>query len=236
LKREHGLTILYQYLHRYADAESQRLNDKFVQSVERISSDSGIIVQTVTSVMKRLRQIQGVFVVYQEDHFWIVNVNDEDIADLQIVANQPIGIELHDGNVLSSGCTLVVKTLPGNSVLSFRTSDHIFCSNKNSFAAEKDRHVSCDLPFGKLLINLDVDKWQIPGGDSIPPGSFLLTTRRGGTGIPILSSLPYREELALILDQSALIGREVILRRRSLSIEKYLDSSRQIPLENHENW
>jgi hypothetical protein len=78
--------------------------------------------------------------------------------------------------------------------------------------------------------------WQIPASDPLPPGTFRLRTQYSRTGLPILSILPYKEEMGLLLDQTEVIARELSLGRRSMSIEKYLDSSRPIPLEDHNNW
>jgi len=186
--------------------------------------------------MKRLRQIQGVFIVFQDRSFGLVNVTDDDIDNVQVVSDRPFDVDVRDGSMVSYGRTLVIKTLPKNSVRLVRASDRVVFSHKNSFAVGKDRHITRALPFGELMINLDVNDWQIPGGGMVQSGTFLLKTVRGGTGIPILSNLPYGEELDLILDQTALIAREVLLRGRSLNIERFLDSSRQIPLENPDNW
>jgi hypothetical protein len=236
LKNDYGLTVLYQYLHRYANPESCRLNDKFVQSVNRISSDGTIFVGTVSTIMKRLRQLQAVFILCQGKTIWFINSGDEDIDNLQIVADRPFDIEQHDGSIMRLGCTHVIKTLPRNTLRCIRTSDRVVLSHTNLFSVGESRRLSYALPFGELLINLDVNEWQTTGSASLRPDTFRLKTLHSGTGIPILSSLPYKEELGLLTDQTELIARELLLGRRSLNTEKYLDSSRRIPLEDHENW
>lgn len=236
LKRTNGLTVLYQYLYRYADPGTNALDESFVRSVDRISTDSKILVQTVSSIMKRLRQIQGVFVVFQENSFWLINVNDEAIENLQIVSERPLAAGAQDNSILSDGCSLVVKNLPGNSVKQVRVSDRIAFSHKNSARIDKDRKIVFALPFGELLINLSENDLRTADNRIVPTGYFSLKTLRSGTGLPFLSILPKREELGLLYDQIKLIGREVTLKGRSLNVEKYLDSSHEISMENYDNW
>jgi hypothetical protein len=236
LKKENGLTVLYQYLHRYADPETNMLNERFIRSIDRISGDSKILVRTVSLIMKRLRQIQSVFVVFQENSFWLINVNDEAIDNLQIVSEHPLAADMQDNSIVSAGCSLVIKNLPGNSVKHVRVSDRIAFSHKNSLWMNQDRQIAFALPFGELLINLSENDSRTADNRIIPAGSFFLKTQRSGRGIPLLSTLPRWEELRLLSDQIGLIAREVILKGRSLNVEKYLDSSREIPMENYDNW
>lgn len=236
LTKERGLTMLYQYLHRYAEPESGRLNATFVHSIERLASDSGILVGTVAAVMKRLRQLQGVFTLVQGRTIWLLNVGNEDVDNLQIVADRPLSIDVRDGSIVTRGCTIVVKRLRGLAVTAMQASDPVEFAGRNSFPVGRDRRLTCGLPLGKLLVNLTTSDWDVPESEPIRPGSFRLQVPVGGTGMPILSTLMPKEELRLIRDQTALIAREVLLRRRSLTEEKYLDASRRIPLEDHDNW
>lgn len=236
LKKEHGLTILYQYLHRYAQQNTGQVSDQFAESIERISSDPNILVDTVSSIMKRLRQIQSVFIVFQENSFWILNTSDEDINNLQIVTDYPITIEKQDDNVNSFERSIVIKTLTKKSIMLIRVSDQIVFLNKNALSMNKNRRLICTLPLGKLFINLSGETWLIKENESINPGSFHLEIKYSGTGIPLLSTLSYKEELTLLTDQFSIFAREVLLRKRSLDIDKYLDSTKEIPMENHDNW
>lgn len=236
LKKENGLTVLYQYLHRYANPQTNALDRDFVRSINRLSGDSKLLVQTVSSMMKRLRQIHGVFVVFHHKSFWLINVNDEAIDNLQIRTERPLAIDAQDDSVVGVGCSIVIKYLPRNSVKHFRVSDVIAFSHKNSFPLNQSRRIRSSLPFGELLINLSEDVLRTPDNKIIPPGSFFLKTQHSGTGIPLLSRLSPREECDLLFDQIGLIAREVMFKGRSLNIQEYLDTSREIPMENYDNW
>lgn len=236
LKEENGLTVLYQYMHRYANPETNALDERFVRSINRISDDPKILVQNVSSMMKRLRQIQGVFVIFWENSFWLINVNSEAVDNLQIKTERPIVVDVHDDSVISSGCFIVIKNLSGNSVKHVRVSDSISFSNEHSSILNRSRHIDFRLPFGELSINLSKNDVRTADQDIIPPSTFILKTQRSGTGIPLLSTISTREEFGLLSDQIGLIAREVLFKGRSLNIEKYLDSSHEIPMERHDNW
>jgi hypothetical protein len=235
LKREHGLTILYQYLHRYADASTLRLDETLVRSVEAISSDSQILVATVSAMMKRLRLIQGTFVAYEESSFWLINVNDEPVNDLQIVLDYPVAVE-ESGNARSLGRMIHVKSLAPRSLFRVRTSEKISFKHKRARPIPRDRHVLWNLSSATLCANLGDTEWLAPDGTVLLPCSFTLECSRTKNGIPLLSELSTWEETLLACGQFFIIVREVIFKGRSLRTDRYLDSSRRIPLEDHGNW
>jgi hypothetical protein len=236
LKKENGLTVLYQYLHRYAQPDRGKVSEKFAESIERIVADPKILVDTVSAIMKRLRQIQSVFMVFQKNSFWILNTSDEDINNLQIITDHATGIEKQDDNVNSFERSIVIKTLPKKSILFIRVSDQIVFHNKNAIRINRNKLLVRTLPFGKLFINLSENKWQINDKIIINPCSFHIEVNYSRSGIPLLSTLSYKEELTLLTDQFSIFAREVLLRKRSPNIEKYLDSTKEIPMENHDNW
>jgi hypothetical protein len=235
LKREHGLTILYQYLFRYADSSTLRLNEAFVRSIETISSDPEILVATLSAMMKRLRLIQGTFVTFGVNAFWLINTNDERVNDLQIALDRHVAIE-QDSNTKVANRMIHVKNLPPRSLLEVRESEKISFRHKGAVPLPGDRHVTWNLPSGKLRANLADAEWHTPNGAILPPASFTLESRRTRNGVPLLSELSAWEEAMLVCGQVLIIAREAVLKGRSLRTDKYLDSSRPIRLEDHDNW
>jgi hypothetical protein len=236
LKKENGLTVLYQYLHRYADPRTNMLQESFVLAIDRLAADPHILIGSVSSIMRRLRQVQGVFVVFEENSFWLINVNDGAVENLQIVSERPISAEMQGEGIETHGNTLVIKKLPGSSITQVRVLGHEVFSHKNARQMSRDRKVTFSLPFGELRINFSKTDWRTEDNRIVAAGGFLLSTRHSGTGLPLLSALPRWEEARLLSDQIALIAREVLLKGRSLNVEKYLDSSHEISMENYDNW
>ncbi len=237
LKRECGLTILYQYLHRYADPVTLALKESLIRPVDRIAADPEILVATVSAMMRRLRLMQGIFILYRERFFWLVNANDEPVQDLQIAADAPFSVQAREEGIANFGRGIVVRRLAPRSLRRFEASEPIRFRMKNARQAGHEGRSSFRLPFGgELSVDLPDEDDRNASGDGRPQERVHLKALRGGNGLPLLSDLPYAEEMDLARDQFALIAREVLLGRRSLNIEKYLDTSRGIPLEQHEYW
>lgn len=236
LKDENGLTVLYQYLHRYATPETNTLDNDFVSSIIRISDDPKILVSTVSLIMKRLRQIQGIFVVFRDDSFWLINANKESVDNLQIKTSRPVGVDVKDDSIISTKDCLVIKNLPGNSIKYIRVSDLIKFSDKHSTILHRNKQIYFKLPFGKLSVNLPRKDEELTNDTNRTSSSLVLKTKYSGTGFPLFSVISPQEEFRLLSDQVRLILREVIFKGRSLNTDKYLDSSSDIPMENHNNW
>lgn len=236
LKKENGLTVLYQYLFRYSQPESLKLNNHFKIAISRLASEPKILVATVSFMMRRLRNIGGVFVAYRGKSFWIINASNDDILNIQIVTNQYVDIEAEDNDVFSTDHLIVIKTLPKYSIKFIRTSKEIVFTHKNAIRINKNKYIIHKLLLGKLFLNLSDTAWQTNESGCIDAQSFVLQTLLSGRGIPIFSSISKQEELNLLADQVSLILREILLRKRSLNTNKYLDSSSEIIMENHDNW
>ena len=53
---------------------------------------------------------------------------------------------------------------------------------------------------------------------------------------PGTSCLTPMEEIRLILGQMWIVAREVLFKGRPINVDAYLDDTREIKLENHDNW
>jgi len=236
LKEENGLVVLYQYLFRYAQPESLKLNESFIEAINRLTSDYKILNTTVSYMMRRLRNISGVFIAYKGKSFWVINASNDDIHNLQIVTDQIADIEFKWNVVKSTDHTIIIKTLPKNSIKFIRSNKEIAFNNKNAIRINRNNCIVHRLPLGKLILNLSDAAWESKEYGFIEPKSFIVETLISGSGNPIFSTLSKQEELLLLTDQVWLIMREILLRRRSLDTNKYLNDSSEILLENHDNW
>jgi hypothetical protein len=236
LKREHGLTVLYQYLHRYAHPETLALDSRFTASIDRIAADPRILVGTVSSIMLRLRQVQGIFAVTDRSGFRLINTNEADVDMLQIVTDRAFSVASDDCRVFADGATTVIHRLPGLSISSFRCAERVAFPGRMILSATAESHAHRRLPLGELRVNLSDEAWNLLDGRTIDPNSFLLDTHLAGTGTPVVTALTTLEEFKMLFDQFAIIAREVLFKGRSLDAAKYLDGTREIRLENHDTW
>ena len=207
LKAENGLTVLYQYLHRYADPRSLELHRGFVTAVETLSGDGEIHIATVSSHMRRLRMMRGASVLFRGPDYWLVNSNDTPLRNVQFALTSSADLHIEGEGLFQEGNRLVFPEIPAKGLL------HWKCPGKIAFAkcAAKNIPPGADLP---LRVDIEVRRAQAAQA----------------RGLPLL------EEYGLILDQFRIIAREILFQGRSMDSDKFLDAGREIRLENHDNW
>jgi hypothetical protein len=256
LKRNYGLTVLYQYLFRYADPDTLELDPRFTRAINDIANDSEVLVDTVSHIMRRLRLIQGLFVAHDRHKCWLINTNKEDVHDVQIAlsgrvsrvsSNQPVNI--HENS-------LVLPVVPASGIVSIETAQVLRFEGRRCKAVDRHKHVAWKLPFGSLFVNLAESPWKVGTGLTVQAHSFHLLPV-GGSGQaegfadggwanhrqaracrchPALSRPTMIEEIRLILGQMWIVAREVLFKGRHINVDAYLDDTREIKLENHDNW
>jgi hypothetical protein len=258
LKRNYGLTVLYQYLFRYADPNTLSLDPRFTRAIDDIAGDCEILVDTVSHLMRRLRLIQGLFVAHDRRRFWLINTNDEDVRDVQIALSGPaVGVS-SDQPVNIHGDRLVLPVVPASGIVPVETGQALHFGGRRCKGLDEHRRATWKLPFGTLFVNLSQSPWVVSGDLMVKAGSFLLKSAGGSVrsvparayeetpcGVttngacrchPSLSCLTTAEEIKLTLGQIWIVAREILLKRRPITVDAYLDESKEIKLENHDNW
>lgn len=236
LVEENGLTVLYQYLHRYASPNGHDLNNRFVNAVETITSNDSIIIDTVSNIMNRLRIIQGIFYFFDQKFLWIVNTNQVTVESLQIIFDKPIELRSTKCRIAIDNNAANIVDIPANAIIKIESNTPIKIRGERSFSAIGRKTICQKIANSKMYLNLTDSHWQASNSFHIAPESFFFDPKQSGTGIPILSRLPILEETSLILGQFLIVAREILLKGRSLNSSKYLDDSKEIRLENHDNW
>lgn len=236
LKRRYGLTVLYQYLFRYADPKTLELDPRFTRAIDCLAGDPGILVDTVSHIMRRLRLIQGLFLAHDRGRFWLVNVNKEDVNDVQIAlagglshVSSDCGVSIQDGS-------LVLPLVPASAVVAVNTDQRLHFEGRRCRAVDRDKHVAWKLSFGTLFANLSESPWKVGADLTVKAHSFILQSQRAPGDRASLSCLTVAEELRLTLGQLRIIAREVLFKGRHLNVDAYLDDTQEIKLENHDNW
>lgn len=236
LVAENGLTVLYQYMHRYADPETLTLNRRFTDAVHAIVSDGRILVDTVTNHMRRLRLIQGLFLVHEGRQLWLVNTSVAPIESLQIRTDRRTSVASTQCRAEVRDRTLIVHDVPASGIVRVETAEPLRFGGDRAIPANGSRRLSHRLRMGRLRVNLSESEWQVDERTSIGANRFHLEAPVSGTGQALLSTLPLREEVPLIVGQFLIIAREILFRGRSMDISKFLDASKGIRLEDHDTW
>jgi hypothetical protein len=236
LINENGLTVLYQYLHRYASTDGKILNRQFTDAIESLLSNDRIKVDTVSNAMRRLRQIQGIFIFYEERSLWMVNTNPDPVTSFQMAFNKPVSLTSEACTIEMHDRTVYIKDLPAHALVKCESNADVKMLGRGCFPL-RGRRVFCQkIPHAQLYVNLSDADWRCSTNIKIKPQSFFLKTTYSGTGSARLSKLSIWEESSLIMGQLGIIAREILFKGRSISSDKYLDDSREIKLENHDNW
>jgi hypothetical protein len=236
LVEENGLTVLYQYLHRYGSPNGHDLNKRFVNAVESLTSNASIKIDTVSNIMNRLRMIQGIFYFSDQQFLWIVNTNQVIVESLQIVFDKPIQLRSTKCKIAIDNRTANIVNIPAMAIIKIESNTSIKIKGKRSFSAVGSKTICQHIANSKMYLNLTSSNWQVSNNLQIAPESFFFEPKRSGTNLSILSELPLIEETSLILSQIMIVAREILLKGRSLNSTKYLDDSKEIRLENHDNW
>lgn len=237
LKAENGLTVLYQYMHRYADARSQELDPGFKEAVQRIGGDSEIWINTTQKVMERLRLIQGIFIVEDGTGFWLINTNQREVSDFQLDSEgKSIAVYNSDLSFEWKGDKLLFPHIPGDSM------NYIECDRKVTVCRVRQESVSeegtcvIDADTAYVLVNTTENSWHYHGLE-VPARNFTLEFKRASyedEKIP-LSIIQSSEELQLVFYQIQIILREFMFKGRSVLDNSYLNQE-EIELEDHSNW
>jgi hypothetical protein len=235
LVAENGLTVLYQYMHRYATKDG-RLDENFKKNAESLAANPDIKIDTVSNTMQRLRLMQGIFILHEAGTILIVNTNAVPIDSFQLALNKPASVTSTDCDVTIDGSIVHLQNIPANAIVRLQTDNTVRVNGQRCFSIRRRKHIRVKWGLAQLFINLSGSAWQV-AGQSIPPGAFLLQAPLSGTGLPQLSRTPWYEEVTLLFEQAWIIFHEILFKGRSIRRSRFLDkSTKEILLENHDIW
>jgi hypothetical protein len=237
LKQENGLTILYQYLHRYADPETYSLDANFTKAIKWIAGESEILVDTVNSLMERLRKVQHIFLVEGSNFLWIINTNKEEVSNFQFKTDtDALSVVEYDGSCYRDGELIVFPSLSPETMYYIEFSKPIMSDGVRKKRYNRREKYIIDADTAYIYVNTSREDWLIDDR-VIPSGAFDIRYKEGKFDerpIP-LSQLDSKEELNLVFAQASIILRELLYKGRSLDDNKFL-SKDNIKLEDHSNW
>ena len=235
LKREHGLCVLYQYMHRYADLREGRVQPAFEADAQRLMSTPGLWVDTTSAVLDRLRQIQGVFLAHRDREAWLLNAGDRDVTDLQMRVDSRAVVECDVSGVEANGDTIHVPRLEAGRMLGLRAQEPPRFGGNQAIPLDPRGRGRARARSGTVLVNAGREPWRVSEGVTVEPGGFRLEPDPATPGPGPRSSALARELHRLLIGQMAILVREVLFKGRSLDTRRFLGSE-EIALEDHANW
>lgn len=235
LKQSNGLTVLYQYLHRYHDPETGKVEPGFRADAERLAADTGIWQATVSTVMARLRALQGVFVLWRGSRAWLVNTNKEPVTGVQVLLPDRCDCRAPRGAATRYGRVLRVHSLASDSVLPLEFEVPVRFLGPRCARVDAAGRASFDFGHGCMHANVGRSRWVLPGGACVGPNRSLLLFNPGLEDIRPMSCAGSSELLRLFLGQMLIVLDEHLSKGRSLRTERFL-GAKTIRLEDHAAW
>jgi len=235
LKEENGLTVLYQYLHRYAVAEEATVQEEFRTAAVRLMADREIWVAPASEIMSRLRQMQQLFVVYKDHQCWIANVGDRATEQVQIMLSRRVLLKGPHPGISVFPDKIVAHSIGPGSIV--RLEFHEDISFAGGRVGRPARSGVATIDFGHGRLTLDTSVLPIEANSSLGIGvkGFRLEFDRGLEAARPFSRAEPGELHHLLAGQTWIIAREILRRKRTLNQNKFLNRE-VIPLEDHNNW
>lgn len=234
LCRESGLTVLYQYMHRYAHPKRDEVVEEFRRDAERLAGDKRIWTETTARIMERLNRIQGIFIGYRGNHSVLFNTNTADVQDLQIRLPDNVELSTEAEEIIRHGNLLHIRSIPAGQHLHLQFNAPIQFTGRRAFKLDSNGRGGVDFGHGEFLADIGTEELNDRSG-IIYSGKTQLTFRQGLKGTRPLSRAPISELLRLFFGQMSIIAHELISGKRSISAEKFLGEGER-PLEDHSNW
>jgi hypothetical protein len=224
LKRNYGMTVLYHYLHNYASGDTGALKPEFKSSILTIAHDNEVLVDTVSNLMRRLRAIQGLFVLFDKEGFWVLNIGSMPVADIQIVLSTDAEKVIRPSeSIVLKNNVLVLRGIGPKSLIRITTLQPVAFKGKRSIQIGNRKRIHVQLAEAMVFINLGETLWNPMPKIAVDPLSHVLLTQSNNFNEMRLSRCSLLEEMRLFCHEAVSIGAEIIQRKRPVSPHKYLE-------------
>ena len=230
LQREWGLCMLYQYMHRWADAGVAKPD--LVAGARRLAARPAIWCDTAGRLLDRLRLLQAVFLAARGRSLWLVNTNDEPVEWLQVETSarpaRPVP------GVTAAGGVLCVATLAAGAQLELELDQPVAARGRTAVAIDAAGHGRAAFGHGVAWFALGDAPWDT-AGLRVPAHGHVVRFAPGLEATAPRSRAGDRELTRLFVTQAAIVGRELLFRGRKLDSNRWLGAD-AIALEDHGNW
>ncbi|TMQ52223.1 MAG: hypothetical protein E6K73_03440 [Candidatus Eisenbacteria bacterium] len=234
LRGEHGLCVLYQYMHRHAYLERGTVTAGLREGAERLMAAGDIWVDTTSAVMARLRAMQGIFMARRKNLLWVGNANEFEVGGVQLSLPGGVGITSTDPGVVQEGNRLRIAAVRAGELVPLRSTEPIRIEGGRVLDLDERERGALRFPSGRILVNAAPRRWEDENGGGLE-GGRCRAEFEGESNVKGFSRAGIRELYRLLSGQLAILGREVLFKGRSLDTGKFL-GEKEILLEDHDAW
>ncbi|HEX3019301.1 MAG TPA: hypothetical protein VHP36_03320, partial [Chitinispirillaceae bacterium] len=234
---QNGVSILYQYMHRYVNNDNMTICKDAAETLTRVAADSRILKKPVSFILNRLKTFQNILIVQNQDYYYLINTTDRPVESVRIDlerTNDFISDVSYTIDKINK--TVVFPIVDKLSYVRFKTSDKIF---------KRKYHMKIHEDFGvikfsnaNIYINLAGNEKYLNLNKSMikinPYGVFVDFLNHDSERLGILKEISLREIYKLKAGQFFILLREHLFLGRKFSTRNYLNDPGKI--ENVTNW
>jgi hypothetical protein len=236
LCEQNGVSILYQYLHKYVDFNNSIQID--VKNVlEKIANDKRILKKPASYVLQRLKQMQNIQVINHNDFTYLLNTSNKAVESVQIhllCTDYFCSESPHKFDKIQR--TVIFDSIAPYSMVRFKCSDNTI-ANKIPFIL-KDQIAVLEFPKAIVYANLSPDIAYVQTSMSKFPINawciFVKYKTPEAQRLEILREITSGEITRLKMGQMSILLREHLLLGRKFTTKEYLKTPGKI--EDLSNW
>jgi hypothetical protein len=241
---QHGLSLLYQYMHKYVGKDGA-IDPRVVDALTRLAADDRILAKPVSWMLNRLAGFKLLFTAVAGDTTYLVNASTNPIDSVQIRMHDPaaFGCSVPFSIDRTKKRANVTQVAP-MSVVRIRGGERFEDGSRHRWVIRNDVAVM-RLPLGTVVANLGDQPASIreaaPGfgggetPDTLPGGRVSVRYRtEEARRLEVLIPIRDREIWKLFLGQAKILLREHLVLGRDLSTEDYFADPGKV--EDLSNW
>lgn len=167
------------------------------------------------------------------NRYCIINANRTPAIGLQFTIPAKSNLSMDSDEIKRIENRLVISRIEPRSSIEFGCNTSLRFKNCHYAAIKPRGHKCIRLPSGDIHVRAGRSRDET---NAFPHTFFEIEYSKQGQKVRASESIPIAEEYRLITGQIAIILREILLKGRKMDSNKYLDASKSIPLEDHDNW
>lgn len=233
LCQEEGVSILYQYLHKYVN-ENLVIHPEVKKSLQRVASDNRILKLPVSAILERLKQIQNLVYIFHKGTVYLINTSRNAINSVKVSLDSFDGFSSESAHKKDKVRNEVIfNKINPLSFITFRSSYVKYTSNVNVHFYND--YAKLMTQKATIYVNISDDKlYLMPSVTIQKQGVFVKYQTPEAERLEILKEINSEELLKLKLGQMAILFREHLFLGRKLSTKGYLKDPGKI--EDLSNW
>ena len=245
LCKQRGAGIIYQYLHKYVDANGS-IDPRVQESLERMAGDRRIFISPVSLLLDRLRQARMVFLLSYDGKTFLINASNQPYNSVQLLFERNETFQpMEQGIFEIDPQRAILKSIGALSVFQIQAKNALKTIPLKNVTMHSDI-AEIRFPLGAIMANCS--SHPITVTDRFPRLSRTYPRLRQlgpfevkvfyfndeAQRLEILTPLSTAERYRLFYGQFKILLREHLFLARKISVSEYVKNTGKV--ENQANW